>query len=107
MNSQSMDSMDNQSDAGRVEALRPEETRLEGRSDETFDRIHTLTRHHLKRLAISDGGWSALYRDPRDGRLWEFTYPEGHLHGGGPPALYLMSEAEANEKYGTAVPVHS
>ncbi len=99
--------MDSQSNSVHVNALRPEETRLIGSTDETFERIHELVDHHLKRLGIADGGWSALYRDPDDGRLWEFTYPESYKHGGGPPALFQLNEAEAQEKYGAAVPAHS
>ncbi len=96
--------------------IRPDETEIVGHwietpggveGDEACNRVHHLIEHHLKRLAIADAGWSALYRDPGDGRLWEFTYPQGHLHAGGPPALFQMSEAGAQEKYGTAVPAHS
>lgn len=98
--------MDTRSDAIGAQALRREETRLIGNSDEPLERIHQLIDHHLERLAIADGGWSALYRDPGDGRLWELTYPESYKHGGGPPALFQVSETEAQQKYGAAVPAH-
>ncbi|PSQ68200.1 MAG: hypothetical protein BRD29_04400 [Bacteroidetes bacterium QH_2_67_10] len=54
----------------------------------------------LPRVGIADGGWSSLHFDPDDGRLWELTFPESHLHGGGPPVLHVISQEEAREKYG-------
>lgn len=56
------------------------------------------TAERLERLGAA-GGWELLYRDPRDGRLWELIYPHSELHGGGPPRLYLLSPAEAQAKY--------
>ncbi|WP_436148153.1 Imm27 family immunity protein [Bosea sp. LjRoot90] len=86
--------------------LRGEWTLSEGRviADHTCRRIEALTRLVLKRVAAhpSDGGWTILFRDPRDGRLWERTYPKSELHGGGPPLLRQISLAEAMEAYGTA-----
>jgi hypothetical protein len=43
-------------------------------------------------------GWNALYRDPNDCRYWELTYPEGELHGGGPPQLRCLTADEARQK---------
>ncbi len=74
--------------------------------DAACERIHWLTRKHLEKIATTDGGWTTLYRDPGDGRLWERTFPHGDWHGGGPPALRVISEVEAHEKYGIA-PAHS
>lgn len=34
--------------------------------------------------------WTVLYQDPQDKRYWEFHYPEGELHGGGPPSLRVL-----------------
>jgi hypothetical protein len=31
--------------------------------------------------------------------LWELTYPQSYLHGGGPPALYKIDENEAHKKF--------
>ncbi|PSQ80928.1 MAG: hypothetical protein BRD46_03260 [Bacteroidetes bacterium QS_8_68_15] len=78
--------------------IAPDLTEIGGRSGDT-DRARKLSRE-LPRVGITDGGWSALHFDPDDGRLWEFTFPEGHLHGGGPPLMHVLSEAEAREKYG-------
>lgn len=88
----------------------PTETELVGqwifdgqqsRADETCERIKQLTETSLQRVAISKewGAWEVLFRDPSDGRLWERTYPQGEMHGGGPPALKCISEQEAHERY--------
>lgn len=71
------------------------------RADEACRRIERLTDSVLQKLADSRtyGAWGALFRDPGDGRLWERAYPQGDLHGGGPPRLAVISEAEARQKY--------
>lgn len=90
--------------------LRPTETEVVGRwifdggashADEACHRIELLTTNILQKLADSRecGAWETLYRDPSDGRLWERTYPQGDLHGGGPPRLAVISEADARKKY--------
>jgi hypothetical protein len=58
---------------------------------------------HLVELARSPDGWATLFRDPADGRLWEHTYPESDLHGGGPPALQVISPDDARAAYGIEV----
>lgn len=40
-----------------------------------------------------------LYEDPVDGRLWEHSYPKGDMHGGGPPALTVITLESARAKY--------
>ncbi|MBW2453417.1 MAG: hypothetical protein JRI68_02850, partial [Deltaproteobacteria bacterium] len=54
-----------------------------------------------EQVAISEryGAWKTLFRDPSDGRLWERTYPEGHLQGGGPPMLSTVTEEQARRRY--------
>lgn len=53
--------------------------------DMATSRIHSLLAADLTKLVSSSSGWSALYQDPDDQRLWELTYPtaigreEGHL----------------------------
>jgi hypothetical protein len=90
--------------------LRPDETELVGewlfdgktaRSDDVSARIKYLTTHVLQKLAVSRlyGAWETLFRDPSDGRLWERTYPQGERHGGGPPKLLVISDADARVKY--------
>jgi hypothetical protein len=68
-------------------------------ADVTEQRIDWLTKHKLQRLARDSSGWEMLYRDPRDGRLWQLTYPKSELHGGGPRRLYVISRHEAAAKY--------
>jgi len=74
--------------------------RIDG--DEVCDRIDWLVTHVLNKIAFSpeSGGWDTLFRDPTDGRLWERTYPQSHMHGGGPPALFRMTPEQARKKYG-------
>ena len=92
-----------------VIALNPMETALVGKwlvqgssivGDATCKRIEVLVAQQLVELCRAENGWSTLYRDPNDGRLWEHTYPQSHMHGGGPPALHCLSAAEARATYG-------
>ena len=62
-------------------------------------RIEQLVANHLVERARSADGWSTLYQDPADGRLWEHTYLQGHLQGGGPPALTCVAPAYAHSRY--------
>lgn len=91
-------------------SIEPDETDLVGdwifdgktnRADATCERIKELTASVLKQVAVSKqwGAWETLFQDPADGRYWERTYPKGEMHGGGPPRLTNISEAEAREKY--------
>lgn len=93
-----------------LDALAPHEVALVGSwigtpsgtvADESCRRIEALVERVLVRVAEhpEEGGWSTLFRDPRDGRYWERTYPQGHLHGGGPPALHNLSAADAKLRY--------
>jgi hypothetical protein len=91
--------------------IEPGETVIQGtwladgsrlQADATCARIDALVCTHLHRLATSESGWDELFRDPDDGRLWELTYPDGRLHGGGPPRLECVQPAAARWKYGTA-----
>jgi hypothetical protein len=88
--------------------LQPEEERLVGTweepapgalHDEVDRRILWLVSRRLTLLGVGEGGWRQLYRDPRDGRLWELTFPHGSLHGGGPRLLVRVDEAAARERY--------
>lgn len=91
--------------------LRPDEVDLVGgwldlegvvRADAVCERIAELTSRVLVRVAASEryGDWETLFRDPTDGRLWERTYPQGGIQGGGPPRLSLISREAACSKYG-------
>lgn len=89
--------------------LGPEEVDLHGNwlvqtdrsvvADLTEQRIEWLTTQMLERITNDSSGWEILYRDPRDGRLWELTYPCGEMHGGGPRRLRAISRDEAAAKY--------
>jgi hypothetical protein len=76
--------------------------RVEG--DLACKRINWLIAERLEKLGADASGWDTLWHDSRDGRLWELTYPQGRLHGGGPPKLELISREAAQLKYerGTA-----
>jgi hypothetical protein len=93
------------------EDLDPSETDLVGAWDGSRDeprldavdrRIFWLVTRRLAARGVASGGWDQLYVDPRDGRFWELTFPEGSLHGGGPRRLTCLSESAAREKYGAA-----
>jgi hypothetical protein len=68
--------------------------------DEVDRRIFWLVTRRLIALGQAHQGWEQLYQDPRDGRFWELTFPEGSLHGGGPRLLTCVGEDRAREKYG-------
>jgi hypothetical protein len=70
------------------------------RPDETCRRIEELISGPLERCARSPDGWSTLYRDPSDGRLWLHYFPHSEGHGGGPPALRVMPPEEARTVFG-------
>ena len=70
--------------------LGPSETILRGswlqegtavRADPVCERIAWLIDSRLQQTAVDASGWGRLYRDPRDGRLWELTYPNSEMHG--------------------------
>jgi hypothetical protein len=90
------------------EELQPAETRLDGRwigegssavGDAVEQRIRWLAAERLVALGSASGGWDWLFRDPRDGRLWELTFPQGSLHGSGPRRLAVVASDAAAEKY--------
>ena len=75
---------------------------LDGRAvaDEAARRIEELVHSYLRFIGTDESGWDRLYQDPADKRYWELSYPEGHLHGGGPPQLRVIVASEARQKYG-------
>lgn len=68
--------------------------------DAACERIRALMESHLQKVAIAQNGWETLYRDPDDLRLWEHTYPQSEMHGGGPPELRVIELDAARLKYG-------
>ena len=89
--------------------LRPTEVDLVGQwvpvgrgvqGDATCLRIQWLVSQRLERLGSDHtSGWETLFRDPRDGQLWELTYPQSEMHGGGPPRLRVITRQAAAAKY--------
>jgi hypothetical protein len=88
--------------------LQPEEDRVVGtwldlggriEGDFACDRIKWLISERLEQLGADATGWDTLWRDSRDGRFWELTYPQSGLYGGGPPKLALISREAAQIKY--------
>ncbi|MCI0557995.1 MAG: Imm27 family immunity protein [Nitrososphaera sp.] len=95
-----------------MKTLRPHETDLVGdwivsgtqvEGDETCKRIKWLMGEKLQEVTTDASGWDVLYRDPEDGRYWELTYPQSHMHGGGPPRLTNLPLEQAKAKYGDAI----
>jgi hypothetical protein len=78
------------------------ELRGEVVGDAVDERIRWLAIHRLHALGTSSAGWDWLFRDPRDGRLWELTFPQGSLHGSGPRLLRVVPADEALARYGLA-----
>jgi hypothetical protein len=75
----------------------------ENRGDSVCKRIEWLINNHLQRVASSPqwGDWEVLYVDPSDGRHWELTFPLGHMQGGGPPQICVVTDEVAQAKYST------
>jgi Immunity protein 27 len=75
---------------------------LEGgklKEDEICQRIRILVGQHLRKLGHDRSGWDVLFVDPADNRLWELTYPQSEVHGGGPPVLTWITKEQAKAKY--------
>lgn len=51
--------------------------------------IDSMIKNDLKEINTSKDGWTKQYED-KNGNMWELTFPESHLHGGGPPKLMRM-----------------
>jgi hypothetical protein len=90
------------------EDLAPDEDILRGswvgvgaqlQADPVCDRVEWLVKSRLQRVAADASGWNTLYSDPRDGRLWELTYPRSEMQGGGPPTLAVVAKDEARRRY--------
>ncbi|WP_303309733.1 Imm27 family immunity protein [Hymenobacter sp. BT730] len=67
--------------------------------DANVERIQWLLAHQLQFIAADSTGWQRLYVDPADGGYWQLSFPQGHLQGGGPPALTCISREQARQQY--------
>lgn len=68
--------------------------------DATAERIEWLISEHLVLISAAVSGWDELYRDPVSGKLWELSWPQSEMPGGGPPRLTQISIEDARGKYG-------
>lgn len=68
-------------------------------ADEVAAHINWLVENDLKHLADSEDGWSRLFVDTSDGRLWELSYDASSSHGGGLPSLRHLTSADASQRY--------
>jgi len=68
-------------------------------ADNECKRIEWLINNCLLKVTTDSSGWDILYKDLNDNRYWELIFHEGELHGGGPPSLIFLTEAQAKEKY--------
>jgi hypothetical protein len=95
---------------GKHPVLAPAEVLLQGtlshdvtgRPDVHELRIRWLVADCLEPLGTTANGWDWLFRDPRDGRWWEQTFPLGSLHGSGPRRLAVIDRTAALAKYPVA-----
>jgi hypothetical protein len=67
--------------------------------DANCQRIHWLINNHLIKAGEGNDGWRTLYLDPDDNRLWELSYPQAEMEGGGPPSIRWLSQEEALRKF--------
>jgi hypothetical protein len=47
----------------------------------------------LEEVRTEEGGWVVIFRHRDTNQLWELSYPQSELHGGGPRRLRLVDEA--------------
>lgn len=71
--------------------------------DAVCKRIQWLIESCMELLVVDGNNWTALYRNPEDKSFWELTYPQSHLHGGGPPTLERMLISDACVRYGIKI----
>ncbi len=67
--------------------------------DVVEQRIRWLIADRFECIACTNDGWSWLFRDPRDGRLWELTFPAGMVLHSGPRRLSVIDAATASDRY--------
>jgi hypothetical protein len=67
---------------------------------DTYLAIHDLVSDQLVKRAVDSSGLYVFCREPQDTRLWELSYPQSEMHGGGPPELKCVSEIAPRWSFG-------
>ncbi len=60
----------------------------------TGNEADDYARLHLTRAWTNAAAWLKGYQCPQTHTVWVMSYPESHLHGGGPPELRRASMAD-------------
>jgi hypothetical protein len=47
----------------------------------------------LEEVRTDSAGWVVIFRHRDTNKLWELSYPQSELHGGGPRRLRLIGDA--------------
>lgn len=69
-------------------------------ADEMCKVIQQLISEKLVYLSADESGWDKLYKNEIDNSLWELTYPNSDLQGGGPPKLTkVLRNKSIKQKY--------
>ena len=56
------------------------------KADANCKLIESMLKNDLTEIMVSQDGWLKQYKG-KDGFIWELTFPQSHLQGGGPPKL--------------------
>lgn len=67
--------------------------------DSNCVRIANAIEHDL--VLVRDSGWLRLFRERDTGHFWLLRYPQGEMHGGGPPRLERVTAQEAAAHFPT------
>lgn len=46
----------------------------------------------MRQVIVNNDTWEVLYWSPSPPGLWVMSYPDAHLHGGGPPRLEMVAD---------------
>lgn len=52
--------------------------------------INDLLATKLEKIGTHDEGWTTIYRHRETQQVWELSYPQSEMHGGGPRRLRLI-----------------
>jgi hypothetical protein len=47
----------------------------------------------LEKVRPDESGWLVVFRHRETNQLWELSYPQSEMHGGGPRRLRLIGDA--------------